>query len=299
METTLTSTRETERETEYSSYPVSEPEYSSAPDIDIDYGDDDDDGGTGAEQPIAGRYAELNFRVRTAFPNKEARQQNKDLASIVDITLNNAFVLKNTALAVKKNKDVNNASALVWELLPPKQNGSRYNSYLFDYNVATQLTELAAEAQERMIKRYAAQTQSFVGDEQPDISLDDEHMTVYSPDYETFSKSDPPELQISIRLANSSSKIAAFADVTFNGVITVCGFRVVHRQTDSGADGGYWLAMPSTRADNTAVNEDICYPVTSDFRSQLENEVISAYTQELENYLDHLEWLKTVTGLGR
>lgn len=75
-------------------------------------------------------------------------------------------------------------------------------------------------------------------------------------------------------LANSTNNVKAMASITFDNVFVVTGIRVVQGQN------GLFTAMPSRK---TASGEykDVCFPVTGEFRKEINDKVIEAYNKEV------------------
>lgn len=69
-------------------------------------------------------------------------------------------------------------------------------------------------------------------------------------------------------------RLKAFANVTFDNEFVVRGLKVIEGRN------GLFVSMPSRRRSN-GTYQDIAHPITTDMRSRLEEEVISAYEAEL------------------
>lgn len=69
--------------------------------------------------------------------------------------------------------------------------------------------------------------------------------------------------------------IRAYASATIAGCFAVRGIRVVE-----GGEKGLFVSMPSRKTQEGY--KDICFPVTAEFRDQLNRAVLGAYRQALE-----------------
>ena len=84
-----------------------------------------------------------------------------------------------------------------------------------------------------------------------------------------------PKLDIRITALQppgSQGGIRAHVSMTIDDCFGVRGIKVVE-----GGKNGLFVAMPSRKTENTY--KDICYPVTAEFRQQINEEVLQAYHQ--------------------
>ena len=85
-----------------------------------------------------------------------------------------------------------------------------------------------------------------------------------------------PKLDIrimSLQPPGSQGGVRAYASMTIDGCFGVRGIRVVE-----GGKNGLFVSMPSRKMENNTY-KDICYPVTAEFRQQIQEEVLAAYHQ--------------------
>lgn len=86
------------------------------------------------------------------------------------------------------------------------------------------------------------------------------------------------EIRITLR---DDDKLKAFASITLDGMMVIRGLKIIE-----GANGTF-IAMPSRqRRDGTY--QDIAHPINRTGREWLENQVITAYKQELQREKDGL-----------
>ena len=84
------------------------------------------------------------------------------------------------------------------------------------------------------------------------------------------------EIRITLR---DDDKLKAFASITLDGMIVIRGLKIIE-----GANGTF-IAMPSRqRRDGTY--QDIAHPINRTTREWLENQVITAFKQELQREKD-------------
>ena len=76
--------------------------------------------------------------------------------------------------------------------------------------------------------------------------------------------------------------LLAFASVTINDSFKIDGFRICS------SEKGLFVNMPSTQ-DGKGNWKDVCWPVTADFRRQLNDALIEGYGQAIENLQATLE----------
>ena len=79
--------------------------------------------------------------------------------------------------------------------------------------------------------------------------------------------------------------LLAFANVTIGDCFKIDGFRICS------GENGLYVNMPSTQ-DKQGKWRDVCWPVTADFRKQLNDALIEGYGQAIENLQATLEATK-------
>ena len=75
--------------------------------------------------------------------------------------------------------------------------------------------------------------------------------------------------EISIRLRNES-KLKAFVNVTFDNVFAIKGLKIIYSKK------GLLLCMPSRKSED-GTQRDIAHPITKEFRTRMEEEVLAEY----------------------
>ena len=93
------------------------------------------------------------------------------------------------------------------------------------------------------------------------------------------------KLDVNVRPIAPMGNLLAFANVTIGDCFKIDGFRIC-----SGENGQY-VNMPSTQ-DKQGKWRDVCWPVTADFRRQLNDALIEGYGQAIENLQATLEATK-------
>lgn len=84
----------------------------------------------------------------------------------------------------------------------------------------------------------------------------------------------PMKVDVKIGSIHPEGNIRAYASVNLNDCFAIRNVKVVD------STKGLFIAMPSYKAGNGEY-KDICFPVTKEFREQLNNAVIDAYHQVL------------------
>ena len=79
--------------------------------------------------------------------------------------------------------------------------------------------------------------------------------------------------------------LLAYANVTIGGCFKIDGFRICS------GEKGLYVNMPSTQ-DSKGNWRDVCWPVTADFRRQLNEALIEGYGAAIENLQATLEATK-------
>lgn len=72
------------------------------------------------------------------------------------------------------------------------------------------------------------------------------------------------------KLAKAKSNLKAFAQVTFDDCFVVTGLKVIEGEKD------YFVAMPSQKGSDEEYR-DVAFPVTSEFRAEINAVVLEAY----------------------
>ena len=84
----------------------------------------------------------------------------------------------------------------------------------------------------------------------------------------------PMKVDVKIGSIRPEGNVRAYASVNLNDCFAIRNVKVVD------SSKGLFIAMPSYKAGNGEY-KDICFPVTKEFREQLNNAVIDAYKQAL------------------
>ncbi len=77
---------------------------------------------------------------------------------------------------------------------------------------------------------------------------------------------------IRVKRIENDSKLKAWVSVTFDDVFVVHNIKIIQGQDDM------FIAMPN-RLTKDGVLKDIAHPISTEFRQQLQDKVISAYQQ--------------------
>ncbi len=85
----------------------------------------------------------------------------------------------------------------------------------------------------------------------------------------------PIHLDVRVRPIAQKGNLLGYASVNINGAFAVDGIKVVNGKN------GLFTSMPSYQ-DGKGQYRDICFPVTPEFRKQLNEAVVSEYQQTLE-----------------
>lgn len=88
------------------------------------------------------------------------------------------------------------------------------------------------------------------------------------------SPSQPLQVDVKIGSIRPEGNVKAYASVNLNGCFAVRNVKVLE------SSKGLFVSMPSYRAGNGEYR-DICFPVTKEFREQLNSAVLDAYHQAL------------------
>lgn len=84
----------------------------------------------------------------------------------------------------------------------------------------------------------------------------------------------PMKVDVKIGSIRPEGNVRAYASVNLNDCFAIRNVKVVD------SSKGLFIAMPSYKAGNGEY-KDICFPVTKEFREELNNAVIAAYHQAL------------------
>lgn len=90
------------------------------------------------------------------------------------------------------------------------------------------------------------------------------------------------KLDVTVRPIPPMGNLLAFANVTIGDCFKIDGFRICS------GENGLYVNMPSTQ-DKQGKWRDVCWPVTADFRRQLNDALIEGYGQAIENLQATLE----------
>ena len=93
------------------------------------------------------------------------------------------------------------------------------------------------------------------------------------------------KLDVTVRPIAPMGNLLAFANVTIGDCFKIDGFRICS------GENGLYVNMPSTQ-DKQGKWRDVCWPVTADFRRQLNDALIEGYGQAIENLQATLEATK-------
>lgn len=93
------------------------------------------------------------------------------------------------------------------------------------------------------------------------------------------------KLDVNVRPIVPMGNLLAFANVTVGDCFKIDGFRICS------GENGLYVNMPSTQ-DKQGKWRDVCWPVTADFRKQLNDALIEGYGQAIENLQATLEATK-------
>ena len=84
----------------------------------------------------------------------------------------------------------------------------------------------------------------------------------------------PMKVDVKISSIRPEGNVRAYASINLNDCFAIRNVKVVD------SSKGLFIAMPSYKARNGEY-KDICFPVTKEFREQLNNAVIDAYNQAI------------------
>lgn len=81
------------------------------------------------------------------------------------------------------------------------------------------------------------------------------------------------EVRITLR---NEEKLKAFASITFDDCFVVRGLKVIN------GSQGYFVSMPSRKRRDGSY-QDIAHPINNDMRKEIEDKVLDAFENELNN----------------
>lgn len=84
------------------------------------------------------------------------------------------------------------------------------------------------------------------------------------------------KLDVRVRPIAPMGNLLGYASVTIGGSFKIDGFRICS------GEKGLYVNMPSTQ-DRNGTWKDVCWPVTADFRRQLNDALIEGYSTAIEN----------------
>ena len=93
------------------------------------------------------------------------------------------------------------------------------------------------------------------------------------------------KLDVTVRPIAPMGNLLAYANVTIGDCFKIDGFRICS------GENGLYVNMPSTQ-DKQGKWRDVCWPVTADFRRQINAALIEGYGQAIENLQATLEATK-------
>lgn len=106
-----------------------------------------------------------------------------------------------------------------------------------------------------------------------------------APEVQTPETAEGLKLDVRVNPIVPRGNLLAFASVTINDSFKIDGFRICS------SEKGLFVNMPSTQ-DGKGNWKDVCWPVTADFRRQLNEALIDGYGQAIENLQATLEATK-------
>lgn len=77
---------------------------------------------------------------------------------------------------------------------------------------------------------------------------------------------------VRVRKISDGGKLKAVASVSFDGQFVVHDIKIIE------GINGLFVAMPSRRTKDGEFR-DVCHPITSEFRSEIENEIYKAFKE--------------------
>lgn len=83
----------------------------------------------------------------------------------------------------------------------------------------------------------------------------------------------PTSISVKVHSIHTSGPLLASASIELNGCFAIRGVKVVQ------GEKGPFVSMPSYKSGGEY--KDVCFPITKDFRDQINAAVVGAYQQEL------------------
>ena len=80
--------------------------------------------------------------------------------------------------------------------------------------------------------------------------------------------------EVRIFLSSRKGATKAYANVTFDDVFVVRNLKVIEGKN------GLFVSMPSRRLQDGEF-QDVCFPITAEFRENIQDTIISNYNQEI------------------
>lgn len=96
-----------------------------------------------------------------------------------------------------------------------------------------------------------------------------------APETQTPEMTNGMKLDVRVRPIAPMGNLLAFANVTIGGCFKIDGFRICS------SEKGLYVNMPATQ-DKGGNWKDVCWPVTAEFRKQLNDALIDGYGQAIE-----------------
>lgn len=86
----------------------------------------------------------------------------------------------------------------------------------------------------------------------------------------------PTYIAVKINSLRPEGPVLAYASATLNGCFAIRGIKIVN------GEKGTFVSMPSYKTQGRF--QDVCFPITKEFREQLHATVLEAYQQELVQF---------------
>lgn len=194
----------------------------------------------------------------TIWPVKE----NKNLLAFADVTLNDSLVVKGLKVCTGEKGD--------FVAMPSAKIGGEYKDTAFP---------ITAEFREKIITAVMAECAA-----PRDISQN-QNMAA-----ERAAKEAPEtKIGVSLNLSNNSKNVKANADITLNKCFVVKGLKVCDSKK------GLFVSMPSMK-DGDGGFRDSVFPITKEFREQLNTAVLEKYEKVAEKAAEKTEKKPSIIG---
>lgn len=194
----------------------------------------------------------------TIWPVKD----NKNLLAFADVTLNESLAVKGLRVCTGEKGE--------FIAMPSAKVGGEYKDSAFP---------ITAEFREKIITAVMAEYAA-----PRDISQN-QNMT----SERTAKEAPETNIGVSISLSNKSKNVKATADVTLNKCFVVKGLKVCDSKK------GLFVSMPSMK-DGDGGFRDAVFPITKEFREQLNAAVIDKYTKVVERVAEKSEKKTSIIG---